>query len=896
MDFAIPMESAVLRRRILVHVTVAMAAAWTFVTPLTASTPVAEPAPAFKIQIEESGAYRVAFEDLDLGERRPASDRIGLVNAGEPVAVWIEDGDDGVFGPGDWLEFVGEHLRGENSHLDEYSRFNVYRLELDQSNPARWRAASTRPAEVAEYTSAGPFHALRTRHHLEQDLVRLRLPAPRDGSAVELWYWVRLSHIAEEPHVEILDLTDLDQRPGATVDLKIHFRGWSTPRDKAVAEAGDHRVEVSIDGTAVGAAEWNGIDPYLLEIPGLPADRLVAGENRLELRVPVRQVAEEGRPLIDVLMLNWIEVELPITGQIENWQERLEVADPDADLPLRLMSEPGRELRLYGDGGTRIAVTVRKRNDGGGEAIVPVPAGEHAFLTTAADRLRSPAAIVRDQPSQLADTANQADYLMIAHRRLLTAIEPLAELHRARGLTVAVIDVEDVFDEFGYGIQRPQALRAFLDHAYHHWQAPRPRFVLLVGDASWDAKNELVDEGNYPALSFRQRDARSFNRVPSTPYAENARLNRRGLIPTWTRADSQGQAASDNYFVAVDGDDFLPDMAIGRLPVVEPEEVKAIVDKTIRYVTAPEVGPWRRNALFIANESRSFQNQSDNLARQLSAAGFLPQRIYPASRETSNERHSRRLLEAFDEGQLLVHFYGHGGRYIWRTGPPDLKKNHDLFTLEHLDQLQPGGRLPVVLSMTCYSAPFDHPNADSIGEKLLRLADRGAIAVLAASWRNSPSASWGQAALEELTTPGTTVGEAIQRAKRRVTHRSFVETYNLLGDPAVPVALPDAGITVDVAVAEDGPWSVSGTIDLEDFDGRLMVELIGAEGHVYQSVDLEPRGNTFTVELPPAPTAKRVLAYAWDDSRQHDAFGALELTAENTVAAAPPTTDSSRSR
>jgi len=70
-----------------------------------------------------------------------------------------------------------------------------------------------------------------------------------------------------------------------------------------------------------------------------------------------------------------------------------------------------------------------------------------------------------------------------------------------------------------------------------------------------------------------------------------------------------------------------------------------------------------------------------------------------------------------------VVFNGHGGRYIWRTGWPDLTKNHDLFTLDDLDNLQPTTRLPVVLSLTCYSAPFDHPLADSIGEKLLRIKE-----------------------------------------------------------------------------------------------------------------------------------------------------------------------------
>ena len=136
-----------------------------------------------------------------------------------------------------------------------------------------------------------------------------------------------------------------------------------------------------------------------------------------------------------------------------------------------------------------------------------------------------------------------------------------------------------------------------------------------------------------------------------------------------------------------------------------------------------------------------------------------------------------------------MHFYGHGGRYIWRTGPPDLRKNHDLFTLEDLDELQAHDRLPVVLSMTCYSAPFDHPNADSIGEKLLRMPDRGAVAVLAASWRNSPTRRMSELLLEELV-QAATVGEAIMLAKRRSEHRDFQYQYNLLGDPAIPLGVP----------------------------------------------------------------------------------------------------------
>ena len=165
--------------------------------------------------------------------------------------------------------------------------------------------------------------------------------------------------------------------------------------------------------------------------------------------------------------------------------------------------------------------------------------------------------------------------------------------------------------------------------------------------------------------------------------------------------------------------------------------------------------------------------------------------MYPSSEEQDNLAHQAKLRAELDKGKALVHFAGHGGRYIWRTGPPDLSKNHDLFTLDDLERLKPNERLPIVLSMTCYSAPFDHPSADSIGEKFLRLEERGAVAVVAASWRNQPSEVFSETLLELLSASGDptresglTVGEALMGAKAKAPSRLLVETYNLLGDPA----------------------------------------------------------------------------------------------------------------
>jgi hypothetical protein len=225
-------------------------------------------------------------------------------------------------------------------------------------------------------------------------------------------------------------------------------------------------------------------------------------------------------------------------------------------------------------------------------------------------------------------------------------------------------------------------------------------------------------------------------------------------------------------------------MAIGRLPVTEPREIDAILAKTIGYAEGGPEGDWRRRILWITNDDKNLQRRTDKLAAEL--PGFEAVRIFPSPDEP-NDGHRRLLKEALDEGQLLVHFLGHGGRFIWRTGYPDLSKNHDLFTLNDIDDLKPGRRLPIVLSMTCYSAPFDHPNADSIGEKFLRVPRKGAVAVVAASWKIGPTEEMSRLLLEEFTRPGT-AGEALQRAKARSDDESFIWQFNLLGDPALPLA------------------------------------------------------------------------------------------------------------
>ena len=772
----------------------------------------------FKFFIEESGVYGVTYDDLvqvGLNSRAVPSKDLGMTNQGEPIPVWVEDGGDGIFEPGDRIIFVGKRLRGKYSFLDEYSRFNCYILDLKAGNSIKGNdGGGTRIGDSAD-TRAD----LLVRSHFEEDTVMVRYPE-RPNEPQERWYWSRLSvtdrkpfrlnltldaiHRERNPEVgDALDLRNLTivgasdgnlqdnlgeifgagESVTGWVSVRIGFRGWSKPRNAQGLV--HHEVSITANGREVSPALWDGTDPFThsLEIPVHGADL-----TRLELEIKVsrRHLPETNDLFVDVVMLNWIEAEYLRDGGLQGGQSRFEVkGDTRGETPVIDVVADGKGW-LYGEGAGRGAVTA------GPNRLDARSLGEGPIFPVIGDAYRTVDHIVPDVTSALKTVFRQTDYIMVTHRRLIDAVKPLADFHRQRGLSVALVDIEDVYDEFNYGIQHPRSLRDFLKWAYDNWPEPRPRFVLLAGDASWDFKNLTADDSHYADWTYRPGEANNFVKNSSSSYEDMADINHRNLVPTWGYRTSQGHAASDNWLVCVDGDDIYPDMAVGRIPVTEPDEMGVVVQKTIAYADHGPKGSWRKNLLFITNESMGFQRASDTTAEVFENRGYTAQKIYPNHEETANEEHTQSMVTAFDEGLLMVQFLGHGGRYIWRTGPPDLKKNHDLFTLEHLDTLAVTEKLPFVISLTCYSAPFDHPTADSIGEKLLRLEGKGAIGVFAASWRNSPSSNMGRIVMDELTTPGATIGEALMRAKHRLRSPILVETYNLLGDPAINLNLsPD---------------------------------------------------------------------------------------------------------
>jgi len=91
--------------------------------------------------------------------------------------------------------------------------------------------------------------------------------------------------------------------------------------------------------------------------------------------------------------------------------------------------------------------------------------------------------------------SGNAQYLIITHPDFISGLEPLINARQAQGLTVKVVNVEDIYDQYSYGIFDAQAIKNYLSYAIQNMGM---QYVLLVGADTYDYRNYLGRNG----LSF----------------------------------------------------------------------------------------------------------------------------------------------------------------------------------------------------------------------------------------------------------------------------------------------------------------------------------------------------------------------------------------------------------
>lgn len=425
----------------------------------------------------------------------------------------------------------------------------------------------------------------------------------------------------------------------------------------------------------------------------------------------------------------------------------------------------------------------------------------------------------------------------------------LARWHEqsCRPLSTAVIGLEEVYNEFASGVPCAAALRRCLKMLHDRGASGRgvmPRYVLLMGKPTYDHRHltSQYDGGlDYPT------------------------------VPAWICGDRAAQFNDNTAFVTDDitamladgsggnlGSDAL-DVAIGRLPVSTLAEATRIVDKIIDYADNAAAGTWRNTMLFIADDGDNGTHLAD--AEQMIAEidrvapdRMLTNKIYVDAYPIVNSTCAAGRTEMWRqlrEGAFWWNFSGHANRYSWT--------DENMLTYNDINNMRLR-RIPVLMAATCNFMRWDSRTVS--GAEVLMHERYGGTAATISATRPvyiADNARFSQAMgraigcrLSDGLMPA--VGDVYRMAKndvRSADGRPAGDTnrlrYALMGDPAMPMAVPDHVVTLDsidgVAVSEanqlvlsarqnarlSGSVRTPGGAVVADFDGTVAFDLYDAE-------------------------------------------------------------------
>jgi hypothetical protein len=691
------------------------------------------------LDAEQPGLHAVAFETLFPGRTRGLDvSTLRLSRHGEAVPFHVEPGGS-VFGPGSVLFFYVAAGPASTSFSGELA----YALER-ATGGVQMGTRAVPPTGGPDATSLGT---------LSFEVNRIYQPGLLE--AEDPWLWEAV--LGGTTKTVSLTLAGVDSGATQRAVVRAFLQGGS---DSATT-ADDHHLRLQLNGVAIGEAWFDGRRPYRFAA-SVPTSLLRDGPNDLS----VENVGDTG--VSSVVFLDRVEVTFPQTPQLRNgrldgtWEDGVARIAREAEA-LALGPSPAPEpvaRRLAGVTSDVVAVDLTDPSGPvwltGLEATptsvsLEVEAG-HRVLVADAEGLLTPG-VKPPVRSTLRSPGNQADYVVIAPAAFLPAAEPLLARRRAQGLTSLGVSLEEIASVFGDGEPGGEAVRSFLAFAYHEWRAPSIRYVLLLGDGSSDPRNFTGTAGPAP------------------------------LPVLWMRT-SYLLTASDPSLGAVNGDDALPDVAVGRLPAGTVEEAEALVAKTLDWEDSGQ-GLDGRAVLVADRPDGAGDFEADTLDVEQS---FLRDRetLDLHVRELGGATRSA-IVGALDEGASLLAYVGHGGTAVWSS--------QNVLSSWDVSLLRAQARQPLMLTLNCLNGYFVAPSFDALSEAFLKAPGRGTIAAISPSGLSldGPAHAFHRAILAELTSGRQRrLGDVFLAAQRDYAEAGMmpelVSVYHLFGDPALPIA------------------------------------------------------------------------------------------------------------
>ncbi len=840
-----------------------------------------------RIVVKKRGIYHITGQDLldaqiNIQEINPQTFR--LSNKGKDVPLLIHGEEDSRFDANDYIEFWGEPNektmidRYPDIYKDPFSDENVYWLEWGGSPGIRMVEESGAVTET-DPTKYNPALFYPYTVHLEKDTHFERLGygnIHRLSYTRDLWFFDSgIQSIGKKTYP--LELIYPDSNSFSPVYVKVKLCGKSQNQ---------HNVMVWLNHRLVGRSSsyWTHQDTTTISnynSSTIRSSDLKHGTNELDILLPTLSGPDHDET--DYVLFNWAEV--TYDRQYKAYQNYIEFGKPSPSViyfpqiklfQFEITNFTRSDVEIYKKGISKIVNFQIIPEVGSNNQVLykivfqdQVLSDDIEYIALTPDKKLKPVRIEADEPFDpdnpglsLKDPSNSADYLIITHHNFYQRAKVLADYRRQQGLHVLMVNVQDIYDEFNYGIKSPLAIQNFLKYAFYHWdRTHRLKYVLLLGDANYNYK--LVN-------------------VPNADY-----------VPTFFfQSYKFGAVATDFPYSLVSGDDYIPDLFIGRIPASTNGEITGVIQKIQEYEQTSSVDAWRNTAVFVSGNDLhtyefnptiltqfglklqpAFRTQNQRLIDMLLPRHYSAYKLNTVKNDTvtydPNFGGTTDLIEYFDNGCSFMTFLGHGGGAIWA--------DVQLLNLQDVDRLNNKGKYPFIASMTCFTGAFDNPGNPGLAQKLLLSTDKGAIAVLGSSglgWvANDYSILWNvmkhlfvkdlplsaavtmgkidyfissQYVINDTIVPGQFWGHGSIRY-------DMVHQYNLIGDPYVRLKVPEKELSVRVDNNLINPGDtirVTVTSQLSGAEGYL--ELANGKDDIvyHEPIFMAGSQNNFAIPVP----------------------------------------------
>lgn len=427
----------------------------------------------------------------------------------------------------------------------------------------------------------------------------------------------------------------------------------------------------------------------------------------------------------------------------------------------------------------------------------------------------------------------QADYLIITHKNFKAQAERLADLHRTTGMTVHVVNTEQIFNEFSSGMLDPTAIRMFAKMFYDRGAltpSTRPKHLLLFGDGTYDPKNRISGNNNY---------------VPTYQM-----VNGENHISALVTDDYYGMMDNNESITAAD----MVDINIGRLLISDNTMAKQQVDKIEHYMKngsslfasagnseacntngyTSTFGDWRLNYVQIADDEESgYFIVQDTEPQYVQVKSEHPEmncdKLYTDAFTQVSTAGGHRYPDVFDaisnrvdRGALIINYVGHGGE----VGLAEER----IVTVPQIQSWKNINKLNVFVSATCEFTKYDDPSRVSAGEWASLNPTGGSIALMTTtrSVFFGVNTITGKRFFENVfdrdaNNEPLTFGEIMRLTKNASGSSDNKRSFTLIGDPALKIALPRMKIVTD---------SVNGVSPSVQMDTIRALSRVTIKGHV----------------------------------------------------------------